>query len=192
MQSNVDDTEKSMTAMATKYINDVVSNLDLRLSDQFKDLTQLYADLSTQSLNADSSNVCKSFHISEAEFKAEWRILIRHPVKFNSIDNLLKLAAESDLQAMFPIVSKLAKIILILPVGTANVERSFSTMNRIFSSERCRLLPQHIETLMDISIEGPEIPDVRNGTDEQRKILNEFLHEAYCFWLLQVKRRVDS
>ena len=45
--------------------------------------------------------------------------------------------------------------LLLLPVGTASVERSFSTMNRILSSERCRLLPGHICQLMQLAVEGP-------------------------------------
>ena len=53
------------------------------------------------------------------------------------------------------VVSVLASKILLMPIGTAEVERSFSTMNRILQSERCRLLPEHVDILMKISIEGP-------------------------------------
>jgi len=44
--------------------------------------------------------------------------------------------------------------LLLLPVGTANVERSFSTLNRILSSERCRLVPGHTCQLMQLAVEG--------------------------------------
>jgi len=37
-------------------------------------------------------------------------------------------------------------------------------MNRILLSERCRLLPEHVDILMKIYIEGPGIPDVKDGT----------------------------
>ena len=63
------------------------------------------------------------------------------------------------------VVPVLASKILLMPIGTAEVERSFSTtMNRILRSERCHLLPEHVDILMKISIEGPGIPDVRDGT----------------------------
>jgi len=51
-----------------------------------------------------------------------------------------------------------------MPIGTAEMERSFSTMNRILRSERSRLLPEHVDIVIEISIEGPGIPDVRDGT----------------------------
>ena len=53
------------------------------------------------------------------------------------------------------VVPVLASKILLMPIGTAEVERSFSTMNRILRSERCRLLPEHVDILMKICIEGP-------------------------------------
>ena len=59
-----------------------------------------------------------------------------------------------------------------MPIGTAEVERSFSTMNRILRSERCRLLPEHVDILMKISIEGPAIPDVRDGTKAEEAALS--------------------
>jgi len=60
-----------------------------------------------------------------------------------------------------------------MPVGTAEVERSFSTKNRILRSERCRLLPEHVDILMKISIKGPGIPDVRDGTKAEEAALHK-------------------
>jgi hypothetical protein len=68
----------------------------------------------------------------------------------------------------FPTFACLAQKILLLPIGTAGVERSFSTMNRILRSERCRLLPDHVDTLMKLSIEGPLIPDVAYEMEKWR------------------------
>ena len=73
------------------------------------------------------------------------------------------------------VVSVLASKILLMPIGTAEVERSFSTMNRILQSERCRLLPENVDILMKISIEGPGIPDVRDGTKAEEAALNLLL-----------------
>ena len=77
---------------------------------------------------------------------------------------------------MFPIFSTLVRKLLILPVGTATVERSFSTMNRILSiSQRCRLLPNHACQLMQPFIEGPKVPDVRDGSDNEQQAWNVLL-----------------
>ena len=52
--------------------------------------------------------------------------------------------------------------LLLLTVGTATVKRSFPTMNRIVSGQRCRLLPAH-------ACQGPDVPDLRDGTDSQQQ-----------------------
>ena len=57
---------------------------------------------------------------------------------------------------MFPATTKLAVAYLLLPLGTATVERSFSTLNRIACAERNSLNAEHQDCLMRISAEGPE------------------------------------
>jgi len=69
----------------------------------------------------------------------------------------------------FPNLRRLAQKMLLLPIGTATVERFFSTLNRILNYERCRLLPNHVDMLMKISIDGPEVPDVRSSTPDMEK-----------------------
>ena len=51
-------------------------------------------------------------------------------------------------------------------------------MNRILRSERCRLLPEHVDILVKISIEGPGISDVRDGTKAEEAAPNLFLHKV--------------
>ncbi|GLV40243.1 hypothetical protein CBL_07161 [Carabus blaptoides fortunei] len=55
-------------------------------------------------------------------------------------------------------LQKLCEILLVIPVTTASVERSFSSMNRILNKARNRMLPETLMHCMLISIEGPEIP----------------------------------
>ena len=57
--------------------------------------------------------------------------------------DLMMLCTQPEKRALFPCFSLLVSKILLMPIGTAEVERSFSTMNRILRSERCRLLPEH-------------------------------------------------
>jgi len=72
-------------------------------------------------------------------------------------------------------------VLLLLPTGTASVERSFSMLNRILNSERCCLLPNHVDMLMKISMEGPEVPDVRSSTPElENKKLLQLMDPAYA------------
>ena len=77
-----------------------------------------------------------------------------------------------------------------MPIGTAGVERSFSTMNRVLRSERCRLLPTHVNALMQLSIEGPCMPDVRDGTPEQEAKLKVLIEGAVNEWNKAPRRRV--
>ena len=76
---------------------------------------------------------------------------------------LIDIVTSPGRRAMFPVFSSAAEKILLLAVGTAGVECCFFTVNRILSSTRCRLTPEHVKDLMLISIEGPEIKNVRDG-----------------------------
>ena len=77
------------------------------------------------------------------------------------------LATTPEKCAMFPAFASAIYKMLLLPIGTATVEWSFSTMNRILNSERCRLLPGHTCPLMQLAVEGPCVPDVREAKQEE-------------------------
>ena len=89
------------------------------------------------------------------------------------------------------VVSVLASKILLMPIGIAEVERSFSTMNRILRSERCRLLPENVDILMKISIEGPGILHVRDGTKAEEAALNLLLDKVVNEWKKLPHRGTD-
>ena len=57
----------------------------------------------------------------------------------------------------FPTLRLLGQILLVCPLGTANVERSFSVMSRICNRLRQRLTADHLNHLVLISIEGPDV-----------------------------------
>ena len=78
-----------------------------------------------------------------------------------------------------------------MPIGTAEMERSFSTMNRILRSERSRLLPEHVDIVMEISIEGPGIPDVRDGTKAVEAALHLLLDKVVNKWKKVPHRGTD-
>ena len=144
--------------------------------------------LSAKPESADFSKVARIFGVSASDMELEWKILRRLPNDLSNQDSMLNLAVSAEKAAMFPIFSTVVRKLLILPVGTATVERSFSTMNRILSSQRCRLLPNHACQLMQLSIEGPEIPDVRDGSDVEQQAWNALLDKTYAKWLEQPRR----
>ena len=65
------------------------------------------------------------------------------------------LLSTPERQQLFPVLSKLLVRGLLLPIATADCERSFSAMNRIKTTPRNRLKTSTLEQLMIISIEGP-------------------------------------
>ena len=71
---------------------------------------------------------------------------------------LQKLAAKSgDLGEAFPQLALVSKVILVCPLGTASVERSFSTMAQVCNRMRQRLLPDNLAHCMRVSLEGPAV-----------------------------------
>jgi len=80
---------------------------------------------------------------------------------------------------MYPTFSAALRRLLLLPVATATVERSFFSLNRILNDKRCRLTPDHTRHLMLMSAECSDIPDVRAGITEEHSDMDELLN-AVC------------
>ena len=91
---------------------------------------------------------------------------------FSGKDILQKLAAhDHDLADTFPQLSIVAKIILVCPLGTASVERSFSAMGRVCNRLRQQILPENLAHCLRASIEGPNIL-----TTEQAELITKKWH----------------
>jgi hypothetical protein len=116
----------------------------------------------------------------------EWKFLRRLEVDLSCQETMIEFATVSDKKTMFPSFSCAFK--LLLPLGTATVEHSFLTLNRILSSECCRLLPNHVRQLMLVSVEGPPISDVRDGTEVEEFQLQSLINRAYKAWLEKPRR----
>jgi len=78
------------------------------------------------------------FRLSGEDASAEWacfqNFLQRH--RLESSDDIVKHLLTSGVGDSFPQLQKLAGILLCYPVGTANIEHSFSTMNRVCNKLR--------------------------------------------------------
>ena len=99
--------------------------------------------------------------ISKEALRSEW-VSLKHMIsstyRNTTMRSMLKLlVSNSTLQTMYPQFTKLACIALVIPVSTAECERSFSAMKRIKTDSRNRLLTENLNHLMRISIEGPSI-----------------------------------
>ena len=68
------------------------------------------------------------------------------------------LSTDTSLQDMYPNLSKLASIAALVPVSTAECERSFSTMNRVKTKLRNRMRTSTLDSLIRISMGGPPLP----------------------------------
>ena len=99
-------------------------------------------------LNPNFQNLSKLFKVDQDELSAEWKILIRNSKDFSTIENQIALSNNFEYFEMFPSFSMVTKKLLLLPVGTASVERSFSSMNRILTKLRNRLKINHLDFLI--------------------------------------------
>ena len=127
--------------------------------------------LSEKSESADFSSVARVLGVNQND---EWRITRRLLSHLATQDGLIDLAVSADKTAMFSTFSLAAKK-LLLPIGTPTVERFFSTMKRILSSERCRLNAEHSCQLMQMSIEATCVSDVREATPGDCLAMNKII-----------------
>jgi len=180
--------EKELLKLAASYRQKIVDNMEQRFSDQFLELVKFHDIFLRKVENPDFGVIANMCAVNGDDMQREYSIYRRYPGNIESQDSLLILACGDERKSMFPTLSQAATRILLLPVGTAGVERTFSTMNRILCSERARLLPCHVDSLMKISIEGPPIPCITSTTDELH--YNECIESAYSGWLKKPRRNV--
>ena len=61
--------------------------------------------------------------------------------------------------AAYPLLTQLVARVVVLPASSAEVERVFSTMNRIKTTLRNRLSSKRLDNLIRVSMDGPEVAD---------------------------------
>nr|XP_048709133.1 uncharacterized protein LOC125638024 isoform X2 [Caretta caretta] len=114
------------------------------------------------------TNVCSMQHGGEAaaDQLIKSSVVLAHKV------------ARPDLCAMSPGMKEVGIHLLLLPVTTATIECCFSSLTRILCSESSRLLPDHVNELISISIEGMEVPDTREATEDERITFKKFINRV--------------
>ncbi|XP_046907044.1 zinc finger protein 862-like isoform X3 [Hypomesus transpacificus] len=150
------------------YITGLVKNLEKRFHNL--DILGAFHVLGPQSatLKDDTVNIAHLQTLSrkccpqhEKEVVQEWLSFKNHVLtgifKNKNQEELLSLlASEFDEWAnLYPCLSLLASIALVIPVSSVNCERDFSTMNRVKTDLRNQLQREHLAACLRISINGP-------------------------------------
>ena len=120
--------------------------------------------------------------ISLSDLQDEWKtfrnylkVQAQKEISATGKEILQKLATQDgDLADTFPQLSMVAKIIMVCPLGTASVERSFSTMSRVCNRLRQRILPENLAHCLRASIEGPN-----SLTTEQACVITQKWHSLH-------------
>ena len=113
-----------------------------------------------RSLELNSATVAVLPDLDKDDTLAEWRIFKRLLYnRFNSVsaqDMTATVVASESQCLMFPNVVKLLRIYQVIPLTTATVERSFSTLKMVKTNLRNRLKDSMLNWCMRIAIEGPD------------------------------------
>ena len=83
-------------------------------------------------------------------------------IELNGIDKLARKIVETEKDVTYPLVYLLVKLVLILPVATATVERSFSAMKYIKNQLRNRMGDQWMNDCLVIYIESDVFDSIDN------------------------------
>ena len=108
-----------------------------------------------------ASELCDHYHIDKCCGQQEWESLrsLMQNLKFKDKDArhiLRMLSSSKTLCAVYPVLYKFAQIALTVPVSNADNERGFSCMSHVKTKLCNRLTVSSLDTLLRISIEGPE------------------------------------
>ena len=95
---------------------------------------------------------------SSSDLPTEWKTFRRYITnqpREDIMEQLKELSTNSMMQTMFPNLRIIANVFLIIPVGTASVERSFSHMEMVKFRLRNLLGEANLLYLMKIALESP-------------------------------------
>ena len=97
-----------------------------------------------------------------SDWKA-WRSSVLHGLSKDAVEKLTahdmmrKLVQNDGLSSLYPTLSLVAAIGLVIPMTTVNCERGFSAVGRIKSKLRTRLTESSLENLLFIVCDDPGI-----------------------------------
>ena len=121
--------------------------------------------------------------VNASDTRAEWRafkLVMATEYRGGGMQAMLAALLQNKCAStLYPNIMFLMQVVVTFPVTTATVERSFSDMKQIKTRLRNRILPQSLDHLMRVAIEGPplnqvnfdEIADIWFRLKENRRIL---------------------
>ena len=83
-------------------------------------------------------------------------------VNIGSVSDLAKVMVETNMHEFFPLIYRLVKLTLILPVATATVERCFSAMKLVKSDLRNRISDGFLNDCLICAFDREEFSKVTN------------------------------
>ncbi|KAJ4430557.1 hypothetical protein ANN_19145 [Periplaneta americana] len=101
-----------------------------------------------------------------------------------SIHEILDHITSNGLQEMLPELYKLCNLILTIPVTTAEVERSFSTLKRIKTYARSTMSEDRLSGLAVISIEKEMLKSIKT-------VSTSTFYDAVIEEFVKQERRLD-
>ena len=180
--------KRDTNKICLRFHKTVVKNLNSRFSDDISSLCMLQTILSEK---PDFGTISKVLDVPASELLDEWKFVKRLPCDFSIQKDMITFATSPVHSATFPAWQQAILTLLLLPLGTASVECSFSTMKRILTSDRCRLLPDHYCQLMLLSIEGPPVPDVRLAKESEEVALAKLIDADFDHWCASPRRGIE-
>jgi hypothetical protein len=117
-------------------------------------LAKLYPDDFT---NDDPRDLSHDLHVYIADVRADNRFS-----NINTIGELSQKMVETEKHRLYRLVYRLLKLVLVLPVATATVERCFSGMKIVKTSLSNRMGDQHLSHRLICYIEKEEMKKVSN------------------------------
>lgn len=180
------------------YLDELNSSLVNRFSKHKKTLVSLQNIIPINAIKSKYENIVDAVHFYLADFEngeamiqSEWTVWVK---KWKMVDTTIEKIPKNALTALkvcqfdlFPNIYILLKILCTIPITTASVERSFSTLGRLktYIRNQCGNVRLTGLALMTIHRNIPlQIDDIVNSfIKKNRKMIFTYL---FCFVLYEV------
>lgn len=154
------------------FIEKVIDNIRARFQEDTLNLLDCFSIFEMENVNGRddygeeelASILTHYSHDFDESITYEWKTFRKYLLKRKQNGQVItqrqlciNLVQDGTLKEVYPQLSLAAEIFLCAPISTATVERQFSTTNRILTDLRNRLTTDHVDQLMRISIEGPDV-----------------------------------
>ncbi|KAL9666096.1 hypothetical protein QQ045_000418 [Rhodiola kirilowii] len=105
-----------------------------------------------------------SGHHSKKQVKTLFSFYKKDFQKLSSLAQLCRRLVEADLAKLFPLVDRLIRLVLTLPVSTATTKRAFSAMKIIKTRLRNKMEDGYLSGCMMLHIEKEYVDDIDSET----------------------------